>query len=93
MRYIINLHEQTLMSMSKFDFQQRIYENSSVRDGIKYDLRTLSERISKLSERIDDGQKFIRVCKEKEKTFTLITCKILKMMIMIVMVIIDLSIG
>ena len=92
MRYIINLHEQTLMSMSKFDFQQRIYENSSVRDGIKYDLRTLSERISKLSERIDDGQKFYKSLQGKEKTFTLITCKIL-MMIMIVMVIIDLSIG
>ena len=67
MRYIINLHEQTLMSMSKFEFQQRIYENSSVRDGIRYDLRTLSERVSKLSERIDDGQKFYKSLQGKRE--------------------------
>jgi hypothetical protein len=58
MRYITNLYEHSLMSMSNPEFQQRIYTDSSVRKGIKYDLKTLGQRILNLSKRIDDGKKF-----------------------------------
>ena len=58
MRYITNVYEQTLMSLSQFDFQDQIYTVSSIRKGVKYDLKTLGQRISNLSKRIDDGKKY-----------------------------------
>jgi hypothetical protein len=60
MRYITNVYEQTLMSLSHFDFQDKIYTDSSIRKGVKYDLKTLGQRILNLSKRIDDGKKYYK---------------------------------
>jgi hypothetical protein len=67
MRYIMNVYEQTLMSMSQVDFQDKIYTDSSVRKGVKYDLKILSQRILKLSNRIDDGEKFYESLEGRKK--------------------------
>jgi|TARA_B110000037_G_C16830044_1_gene387365 hypothetical protein len=60
-RYITNVYEQTIMSLSSNDFlQDMVYNDPSIRNSLKYDLKTLSHKILNLINKIDDGAKFYK---------------------------------